>query len=337
LSLAFHPSYPAVPWFFVYYTNKDPANGAVGDVVLARYSVSANPNVADAASVRILLTIPHSLQSNHNGGSLQFSPVDGFLYVSIGDGGGGCDNTSPGCNAQRDDSLLGKILRIDVNSDVAPFYTIPPSNPFATPGTPRDEIWAKGVRNPFRTSFDRANGNFWIGDVGQSSREEVDFQPAGAAGGRNYGWKVMEGRLCNTCSLTDCGTPLPACNDAAITPPIHDYERSVGFGVIGGYVYRGSRLPTLAGCYLFGDLGGPIWALDPAAPDTRRTLLTGIANLTTFGEDTNGEVYLSSGNAIYQIVPASAVPAASSTHLAVALAGMLFAGSVLAKRLRRAA
>ena len=176
VSLAFHPNYPATPWFYVYYTNADTSVAGVGDIVVARYSVSSNPNVADPSSRRVLFTVPHSAASNHNGGTLQFSPADGFLYVSLGDGGGACDST--GCNAQNGDSLLGKILRLDVNVDVAPFYAIPASNPFVGPGTPRDEIWAKGLRNPFRVSFDRANGNLWIGDVGQDAREEIDFQPA---------------------------------------------------------------------------------------------------------------------------------------------------------------
>ena len=283
LSLAFHPNYPATPWFFVYYTSKATGGANLGDLVLARYSVSANPSLADAASARILLTVPHSEASNHNGGQLQFSPQNGYLYVAIGDGGGGCDNTGPGCNAQRDDSLLGKLLRIDVNRDTPPYYNVPPTNPFVGPGGPRDEIWAKGLRNPFRISFDRQNGNLWIGDVGQNQREEVDFQLASSPGGQNYGWKIMEGELCETCDLSDCPGVLPACN--ALTQPIHAYDRDVGSTIIGGYVYRGNLIPALRGCYVFGDYGsGVVWAIDPATPGTRRTLLTNLGGLTTFGK-----------------------------------------------------
>jgi glucose/arabinose dehydrogenase len=318
LSLAFHPSYPATPWFFVYYTNNDPAAGSVGDVIIARYSVSSDPNVANSASAHVLIQVPHSLASNHNGGQLQFGP-DGFLYVSIGDGGGGCDSTGPMCNAQRTDTRLGKLLRIDVNTDVPPFYTIPASNPFAGSGSPLNEVWAKGLRNPFRMSFDRQNGDLWIGDVGQDSREEVDFQPAGAPGGRNYGWPVMEGTACGTCS-TACPAPVIACSSPPVTLPVHEYDHSIGNVIIGGYVYRGTKIPSLRGCYLFADEGAghAIWSIDPASPITRRTLDGNVTALTTFGEDRTGEIYFAASGGIYKLSSVASVPA-TSTAFGVAL------------------
>jgi glucose/arabinose dehydrogenase len=336
LSMAFHPNYPSTPWFFVYYTNGDSGAGGIGDVVIARYSLSSDPNVADPSSGHILIVIPHSSADNHNGGQLQFSPHDGYLYASIGDGGGGCASVAPGCNSQRDDLLLGKLIRIDVNRTTAPYYNIPPSNPFAAPGNPRDEIWAKGLRNPFRMSFDRQTGDLWIGDVGESTREEVDFQPAADAGGRNYGWSIMEGFTCNTCDTSACPAPVPACNAANLTLPVHDYGRSVGTTVIGGYVYRGNQIPALRGCYVFGDYGGgrAVWSLDPASPSTHRSLLD-VDGLTTFGEDRTGELYFAASGGIYRLAGTGALVPASSSLGGVALAvGLLLVG--LARRGRSA-
>jgi hypothetical protein len=243
-----------------------------------------------------------------------------YLYITIGDGGGGCDNVAPGCSAQRDNLLRGKMLRIDVdqNENTPPFYGIPAGNPFADPNNPRpgdvndpqrDEIWAKGLRNPFRFSFDRQTGDIWMGDVGQVQREEVDFQPASSAGRLNYGWKFMEGTICagmdgNTCPLGNCtGVPILPCNDSALTLPVHDYNRTVGRIVIGGYVYRGSQIPDLNGCYVFGDLGSEmLWALNPTPPATREDLLDN-SGMTTFGEDRSGELYASIGGDVYQLLP----------------------------------
>ena len=173
-----------------------------GDTVIARYQASVgNADLADPASGVILLTIPQPF-ANHNGGQLQFGP-DGYLYIGMGDGGSAND---PMCNGQRDDTLLGKLLRIDVNQNVntAPFFGIPPSNPFAAAGPPADGIWAKGLRNPWRFSFDRVTGDLYIADVGQSAREEIDFQPRASAGGENYGWKIMEGTLCGGGGSSGC-------------------------------------------------------------------------------------------------------------------------------------
>ena len=334
LSLAFHPSYPATPWFYVLYTSEAVGGANLGDIVVARYNVSADPNVATPSSARVLLTVPHSSQANHNGGQLHFGPGDHFLYISTGDGGGGCDD---GCDGQRDDTLLGKLLRIDVNRDTPPYYNIPPSNPYSAPGLPLDEIWAKGLRNPFRFSFDRQTSDLWIGDVGQAAREEIDFQPAGAEGGRNYGWPVMEGSLCRTCALTDCPGAIPDCADPVLIKPVHDYDRQVGTTVIGGYRYRGASMPALRGCYVFGDNGGgsAIWAIDPAQPGTRRTLLANVFDLTTFGEDSAGELYAAYEGKVYRLRAATtppAVPALPDWAL-LSLGGALFASA--SKRRRR--
>ena len=314
LSLAFHPDYPETPYFYVLYTNEDANQAAPGAVIVARYQVSPNPDVAYPGG-DILFAAPHPI-SNHNGGQLHFGPNDGFLYISIGDGGIACDTSPPGCNAQRDELLLGKLLRIDVNQNLEapPLYGIPSGNPYLDPNHPRpndpndprrDEIWAKGLRNPFRFSFDSATGDLWIGDVGQNAREEINFQPASSEGGENYGWKFMEGTLCNTCDLDNCSTvtPIP-CNSPQLTMPVHDYGRSVGEVIIGGYVYHGTLIPDLDGCYVFGDPGAQrkIWALDPEAPATRHALADS-RGLTTFGLDRAGELYAAIDEVIYRILP----------------------------------
>ncbi|HRC86394.1 MAG TPA: PQQ-dependent sugar dehydrogenase, partial [Thermoanaerobaculia bacterium] len=188
LSVAFHPLYSQNGFFFADYT------GAGGETVISRFSVSpADANRALATSEKVLLRIPQPF-ANHNGGQLQFGP-DGYLYVGMGDGGSGFD---PQCRAQDDSSLLGKLLRLDVDQspDAPPYHGIPATNPFRGAGAPLDEIWAKGLRNPWRFSFDRQSGDLYLGDVGQNSQEEIDRQPAGSAGGENYGWKLLEGDLC---------------------------------------------------------------------------------------------------------------------------------------------
>jgi glucose/arabinose dehydrogenase len=282
LSTAFHPRYGENGFFFVNYTNTN------GDTVIARYQVSGDPNRADAGSTRTLMVIPQPF-SNHNGGQLQFGP-DGYLYIGMGDGGSAFD---PECRAQREDSLLGKMLRLDVDQNVgsAPFYGIPADNPFRGGGNPPDEVWASGFRNPWRFSFDRQTGDLWIGDVGQNQREEIDFQPASSHGGENYGWKVMEGTLCST--RTACPASTPACDSAAFTPPVLEYDHGSGCSVTGGYVYRGSRLPQLRGNYLFGDFcTGVIWSASRQGSGFQVRRLPGtVSQLITFGEDSNGEIY----------------------------------------------
>jgi glucose/arabinose dehydrogenase len=287
LSTAFHPQYSSNGFFYVNYTN------TAGDTVIARYRVSADPSVADPASAVILLTIAQPFD-NHNGGQLQFGP-DGYLYIGMGDGGSAGD---PGNRAQDLGQLLGKLLRIDVNS-AAP-YAIPPTNPFVgTPGA-RGEIWAYGLRNPWRFSFDRLTGDLFIADVGQSSREEVDFQPVNSTGGQNYGWRRMEG--------TACFNPSSGCNDGTLTLPIIEYDHSLGCSITGGYRYRGTGSPSLFATYLFGDYcSGRIWGATEAGGGvwTMTQLLGTSLKISTFGEDETGELlvahYDAVNGAIYRI------------------------------------
>jgi glucose/arabinose dehydrogenase len=294
LSFAFHPDYAQNGYFYVHYTRTaTPLNS-----VVARYSVSAgDPDVADPNSAAVLLDIPQPFD-NHNGGQLQFGPHDGYLYASFGDGGSGGD---PACNAQRNDNLLGTLLRLDVdqNVDAPPYYGIPPDNPFGGAGEPPAEVWATGLRNPWRFSFDRANGDLYVGDVGQGSWEEIDRHTAASGGGVNYGWKVMEGRACfdpDPLDL-DCPAQTPSCFDPAFTEPVFVYANT-GFGgncaVTGGLVYRGREIPQLAGAYVFGDYcSGQIWALEAVGSDWQRTEVLNVGfGLTSFGEDTNGELYM---------------------------------------------
>jgi glucose/arabinose dehydrogenase len=287
LSVAFHPSYAQTGLFFIDYTN------TAGDTVIARYHVSASdPNRADPASAVVLLTIQQPF-ANHNGGELQFGP-DGYLYIGMGDGGSAND---PMCNAQRDTSLLGKLLRIDVDSNAAsaPFYSVPPDNPFRPGGGPPNEVWAKGLRNPWRFSFDRATGDLWIGDVGQDEREEIDVEPHGSAGGRNYGWKLMEGTICGAGGSSGCSSPAPPpCNSPDYTAPVFEYSHSSGdCSVTGGYVYRGSAMPGFAGLYFYGDFcTGRLLA-------SGRVLAARAANLSTFGEDMSGELYLATTGGLF--------------------------------------
>ena len=286
LSIAFHPSYESNGFFFVDYTDTD------GNTVIARYSVSADPNVADPNSALILLHITQPFR-NHNGGQLQFGP-DGYLYIGMGDGGSGGD---PLNNAQNPNTLLGKILRIDVDGALP--YAIPPDNPFVDNAEVLSEIWALGLRNPWRFSFDRQTGDLFIGDVGQGTWEEVDFQPANSPGGENYGWRLMEG--------THCYNPATDCNDGTLTLPIIEYNHSVGCSITGGYRYRGTQDPDLFGFYLYGDYcAGRIWGAteDGNGGWVVTELVDTNFNITTFGEDEAGEIYVADfrSGTIYQIV-----------------------------------
>lgn len=278
LGLAFPPSFgPSHPHFYVYYVNN------AGNLVLARYSVSSSdPNVADPGSAEIVLTIPHPGQSNHNGGQLAFGP-DGYLYLGPGDGGGGGD---PGENAQDPAELLGKILRIDVETGDPLTYTIPPTNPYInTPGY-RPEIWALGVRNPYRFSFDRASGHLYIADVGQMNIEEIDFEPENDPGGRNYGWDCYEGS--NPFELAGCG---PIGN---YTFPVWEYSHALGCAVTGGYVYRGQLFPAMTGIYFYSDYcSGRIWGLSFDGTGWHNTeYLDSALSVSSFGQDVNGELYV---------------------------------------------
>jgi glucose/arabinose dehydrogenase len=285
LGLAFPPGYAAKGHFYVYYTD---LNGAI---TLARYAVAANPDVADPNSGQVLLSVPHA-RTNHNGGQLAFGPGDGYLYAGLGDGGGAGD---PDGNGQNTGTLLGKILRLDVESGVAP-YAIPAGNPFASGGG-RAEIWAYGLRNPWRFSFDRQTGDLYIADVGQGLWEEVDYQPGGAAGGANYGWNIMEGAHCYNAS---------SCNPAGLTWPVTEYDHSLGCAIIGGYVYRGSAQPALAGLYFYADeCQGRVWGLQQDGGGWQsHQLLRAAINPSTFGEDEAGEIYVAdySGGTLYRVV-----------------------------------
>jgi glucose/arabinose dehydrogenase len=291
LGVAFHPAYPSNGLFFVNYTNID------GNTVIARYSRSLDPNVADPNSAAILLTINQPF-TNHNGGQLQFGP-DGYLYIGMGDGGSAGD---PLNNGQNLGTLLGKMLRIDVDSAFP--YAIPRTNPFVGIAGALPEIWALGLRNPWRFSFDRSTGDLFIGDVGQNSWEEVDFQPADSPGGENYGWNRMEGN--------HCFPPSSNCNPVGLILPILEYDHSAGCSITGGYRYRGTQNPDLMGIYLYGDYcTGRIWGASEQAGGgwTTAELLDTSFAITTLGEDEAGELYVAqyspSGGAIYRIVQMS--------------------------------
>lgn len=294
LGLAFSPGYATNGRFYVNYTrNPD------GATIVARYSATGNPRVADPDSEEIVLVIGQPF-SNHNGGQIAFGP-DGFLYIGMGDGGSGGD---PQNNAQNPSTLLGKMLRIDAESGVSP-YAIPPSNPFAGAGGTRGEIWASGLRNPWRFSFDRLTGDLYIGDVGQGSFEEVDFQPAGSRGGENYGWNILEGNQCFGGS---------GCDTTGLVPPVAVYDHSQGCSVTGGTVYRGADHPRMAGIYFFGDFcSGRIFGLarDGAAWRSAALLVAPIS-VSSFGEDEAGNLYVTdySGGAVHRIVAENASPPA---------------------------
>jgi len=284
---AFHPDYATNGFFFVSYTNN------AGDSVVARYEVSGDVDVANPASGVVLLTVDQPA-ANHNGGQIAFGP-DGYLYFGLGDGGGFDDLP---CHAQREDTLLGKLLRIDVDQNVGvpPYYGIPPDNPFIGGGGLADEVWATGLRNPWRFSFDRVTGDLYIGDVGQDDIEEVDRQPAASDGAENYGWKVMEGTTCFDPDPIDpdCPGTTPSCFDPALTLPIYEYTHAEGCSITGGFLYRGTGIPGLQGQYVFGDYcTGTIWAIEETDPGvwTRTDLAEVGFGLTSFGEGFDGELY----------------------------------------------
>ncbi len=273
LGLAFHPDYAANGLFYVSYTAGN------GDSVISRLSVSGDPDRADAGSEEELLRFAQPF-GNHNGGHLAFGP-DGFLYVASGDGGSGGD---PQNNGQSLDTLLGKLLRIDVDGGFP--YAVPPDNPFTGVAGARGEIWAYGLRNPWRFSFDRATGDLYVADVGQARREEVDFEPAGGDGGRNYGWRRMEGSA--------CFDPATGCDDGTLTLPVVDYTHALGCSVTGGYRYRGPAAPTLPRFYVFGDFcSGRVWGARPNAAGAwlATQLLESGLTLSSFGEDEAGRLY----------------------------------------------
>lgn len=291
LGLVFHPDYASNGHFYVNYTN------FAGDTVVARYTVSGNPDVADEESASTILTVDQTY-GNHNGGDLSFGPADGYLYIGMGDGGNGCD---PSDDAQDGMELLGKMLRIDVDGGSP--YAIPPTNPFVGNPAFLDEIWALGLRNPWRFSFDRqAPHDLWIGDVGQVGREEIDFQPGTSSGGENYGWDCREGFASST--ISGC-TTTAVCPPTGNVDPVHDYNRSGGrCSVTGGFVYRGTMHPGFAGEYFFADwCSRDLYSLrDDGSGFTLTTYTTKVpGSPTTFGEDVNGEVYVGAGGTIYRL------------------------------------
>ncbi|HRW10931.1 MAG TPA: PQQ-dependent sugar dehydrogenase [Caldilineaceae bacterium] len=298
LGLVFEPGNPNI--FYVNYTLElsNPNDKRNGNTIIARYRVSAaDPNVADPASEEVILEVAQPA-ANHNAGDLAFGP-DKMLYIPLGDGGGGGD---PEENAQNLSRLLGKLLRLDVIGQAT--YAIPADNPYANDGNPdtRDEIWASGLRNPWRISFDRQTHDLYIGDVGQNEWEEIDRQPSDSAGGENYGWDCYEGN--HEYELTDC--------NASYTDPIFEYShaenQNAGAGcssITGGYVYRGTTFPDLQGHYLLADFcSGKFWSLRRDAQGAWQVNAHGklIDSPSSFGEDVNGELFVASFNGtIYRV------------------------------------
>ena len=291
LGLAFPPSFATDTnqHFYVYYTR-----ASDGDIVIARYYVtSTNSNMASTNSEEILLIVDHSAFSNHNGGQLAFNPFDGYLYAGIGDGGSGGDPFEAG---QSTTSRLGKILRMDVEPPNGTNYDIPPDNPFVGSSTNKQEIWAYGVRNPWRFCFDPLNGDLLIGDVGQGTYEEISYQAYGTTGGVNFGWDCMEGF--HTYELTGCTT-------SALTSPIFEYAHTNGnCSITGGKMYRGTYYSYMYGAYFYCDYcTGKLSAVkyDGTNWQNRQFLATNM-NVFTFGSDEDGEIYLAAGSRIYKIV-----------------------------------
>ncbi len=314
LGLAFHPDYPNTPYFYVNYT----AVSGSGDTVIARYTVSGNPNIANAGSAVEILRIDQP-DGNHNGGDLNFGPQDGYLYIAMGDGGSSNDsgtghNIDIG-NAQDMTQLLGKVLRININADSGtspdcgeihgggtPPYTIPDNNPFVAGGDNIcNEIWASGLRNPWRASFDSETFDYYIADVGQGAWEEVNIQFASSAGGENYGWRCYEGNnFTNLDSTAEC--------DSDMIFPFDEYPHGsdidAGFSITGGYVYRGSQFPTLNGIYIYADYAtNNFWIAQNSSGWTVTPLGNiGMSNPSSFGEGCDGELYVAGhGGTIYQI------------------------------------
>jgi glucose/arabinose dehydrogenase len=288
LSLVFHPDYQQNGRFYANYTNKN------GNTIIARYQVMPdNPELGDPASEQILMTINQPF-GNHNGGQLHFGP-DGYLYIGMGDGGSGGDPINHG---QNPGTLLGTLLRIDV--DRGETYTIPATNPFANNDGRAAEVWAYGLRNPWRFSFDRLTGDLYLADVGQREWEEVNFQPAVSAGGQNYGWNILEGTRCYDAE---------SCDTAGLVLPVAEYSHEAGgCSITGGYVYRGSQYTALTGNYFFADYcSGIVWSLFRQVDGiwVQTLVLRSGRTLSSFGEDVNGELYLLDHNQgeVLQIQP----------------------------------
>jgi len=289
LGLAFAPDYENSGRFYVSYTTDGSTPG--GKSVIARYHVSSDPNLADAASDTTILEADQPY-INHNGGMIVFGS-DGLLYVGFGDGGNAGD---PQGHGQSRNDLLGSLLRLDVSGAG---YTIPPDNPFVGAGGVRGELWNYGLRNPWRFSFDRRTGDLYIADVGQADREEVDVQPA-AGGGENYGWNTMEG--------SECYPPGSSCNKSGLTLPVLEYDHGAGCSITGGYVYRGTALPDIVGTYFYSDYCAGFlcsfkWQGGTVAEQHSWPGAQPPGNVTSFGEDSAGELYiLTIQGGIYKLV-----------------------------------
>jgi len=298
LSLVFHPDFDTNGYFYVnYYSN-------AGNTIIARYKVSdTDQNVADITSESILFTIDQPF-NNHNGGDLNFSPNDGYLYISMGDGGSVGD---PLCYAQDSMSLLGKILRVDVdqNENTAPYYAVPVDNPFVGLNGALDEIYQIGLRNPRRFVFDDESGDLWIADRGQNIKEEVNYIQEGGEGGENFGWRIMEGTNCYDPDPidTNCPVDIPSCHDEEYSDPLFEYDHDVdgGYSITGGYVLSGCRYPNLPGLYICTDyVSSNSWLIEPSGTSY---IITGAPNsVSTYGVDHDGQIYLASidGN-IYRV------------------------------------
>jgi glucose/arabinose dehydrogenase len=290
LGLAFHPDYDTNGFFYVYYTTLS------SDSQIRRYTVSANPDIADTSTAFNIMFIDQPF-TNHNGGWIDFSPVDGYLYIGTGDGGSACDPS------ERSQDLtsqpLGKMLRIDVDGGSP--YAIPGDNPFI--GL-TDEVWSYGLRNPWRCSFDRETGDLYMADVGQNVREEIDFQPFDSTGGENYGWDCEEGIGCASDSFQCTGDDGCTCGQGGLVDPIQEYSHAFGFSITGGYVYRGSAIPPLHGTYFYGDFGtSRTWSFvydgNSVMQFQERTSELSpsedgftVSSISSFGEDANGEIYI---------------------------------------------
>ena len=296
LSIAFPPDYANKGHFYVNYTENS------GNTVVARYRLTADPDVADPASEEIVLAVEQPY-ANHNGGQLAFGPNDGYLYIGMGDGGSAGD---PENRAQNPGDLLGKLLRIDVETNNPPTYTIPVTNPYTQTAGYRGEIWALGLRNPWRFSFDAQTGDLYIGDVGQRSYEEIDYQPASSSGGENYGWRIIEGSHCYI---------SPDCDTTGLVLPIAEYGHSEGnCSVTGGMVYRGTDESRMDGVYFYADYcTGSIWGLaNDGAGWQNRLLHDAPFYITGFGTDESGNVWVTKyedapGGAIYRLADAQSV------------------------------
>ena len=298
LGIAFHPKYKSNGKFYIYYSASEKDKAFDHKSMLVEYKVSADPDIADPQPQKIILELKQP-ENNHNGGQLAFGP-DGFLYIGLGDGGGAGDKHGEKGNGQDLNTLLGKILRIDV--DAKGPYAIPAGNPFAGTKDARPEIWAYGLRNPWQFSFDRKSGTLFCADVGQNHWEEIDIIKKG----KNYGWRIMEGNHCHE--------PKSDCPLTNLEIPIAEYDHSVGISVTGGFVYRGTKIPSLQGKYIFGDWKGKLfyleeksgkWFFNHLSADGKPNDIK--TNINNFGEDESGEIYVLTQKTVGSILPNGAV------------------------------